>query len=204
MSTTARSRGRLPDLGVQLHRRRSARERATARRARAPYPNGGVTETLARWMRYIACDGQVNMARIGYSPLPPNLSQEIVNSIARMQGTSPERLDPGQLLEPDVPRIAGGGRREPDRPAQWPGRGRAERWHRGGGEQPERGRRGRSRLDRRPKPRPPPAAPARRKRWVAAAPRGVMPVPSPTRDPGFRALRSRPSSPSSPSWPSLL
>ena len=38
-------------------------------------------------MRYIACDGQVNMARIGYSPLPPNLSQEIANSIGRMQGT---------------------------------------------------------------------------------------------------------------------
>src|SRR5262249_50008798 len=30
---------------------------------KGPYPNPGVTETLARWMRYIACDGQVNMAR---------------------------------------------------------------------------------------------------------------------------------------------
>ena len=40
-----------------------------------------MTETLAKWMRYIACEGQINMAHIGYSPLPPNLSQEVANSI---------------------------------------------------------------------------------------------------------------------------
>ena len=54
------------------------------------YSNSGITETMARWMRYIACEGQINMARIGYSPLPPNLSQEIANSIARMQGPRPK------------------------------------------------------------------------------------------------------------------
>ncbi len=56
-------------------------DRATCK---GPYSNSGVTATLAKWMRYIACDGQVNMAAIGYSPLPPNLSQEIANAIARM------------------------------------------------------------------------------------------------------------------------
>src|SRR5262249_46347655 len=48
---------------------------------KGPYPNAGISETLAKWLRYVACDGQVNMARIGYSPLPPNLSQEVANAI---------------------------------------------------------------------------------------------------------------------------
>ena len=65
-----------------------------------PYSNPGVAETLAQWLRYIACDGQVNMARIGYSPLPTNLSQEVANSIGRMQGTAPEQLGPGNCNNP--------------------------------------------------------------------------------------------------------
>jgi phosphate transport system substrate-binding protein len=56
------------------------------------YTNPGVTETMSTWLRYIACDGQKDMASIGYSPLPPNLSQEVANSIARMKGTAPEKL----------------------------------------------------------------------------------------------------------------
>jgi phosphate transport system substrate-binding protein len=72
-------------------------QRATCKGA---YGNAGVTETLSKWMRYIACEGQVNMARIGYSPLPPNLSQELVNSIARMQGTAPEGLNAGNCANP--------------------------------------------------------------------------------------------------------
>jgi phosphate transport system substrate-binding protein len=56
------------------------------------YANPGVAETLTSWMRYIACEGQTNMADIGYSPLPPNLSQEVANSIGRMNGTPAETL----------------------------------------------------------------------------------------------------------------
>ena len=67
---------------------------------KGPYSNGGVTETMATWLRYIACDGQVNMARIGYSPLPPNLSQEIANSIARLTGKPAEQLDAGNCANP--------------------------------------------------------------------------------------------------------
>ncbi|MEJ5255920.1 substrate-binding domain-containing protein [Rhabdothermincola sp.] len=59
---------------------------------KGPYVNGGVAETLTQWLRYIACEGQIAMADIGYSPLPPNLSQEVANSIARMNGTAPETL----------------------------------------------------------------------------------------------------------------
>ncbi|HKA82573.1 MAG TPA: substrate-binding domain-containing protein [Acidimicrobiales bacterium] len=70
------------------------------------YGNGGVSETLRRWLRYIACEGQVEMANIGYSPLPPNLSQEIANSIARMNGGAPERLSAANCANP---RFRGGG-----------------------------------------------------------------------------------------------
>jgi phosphate transport system substrate-binding protein len=72
-------------------------DRATCK---APYPNGGVTETFQKWLRYIACDGQVNMARIGYSPLPPSLSQEIANSIGRMTGAAPEQLSQANCANP--------------------------------------------------------------------------------------------------------
>jgi len=75
----------------------SSGDRATCK---GPYSNPGVTETLAKWLRYIACDGQVNMARIGYSPLPANLSQEIANSIGRMQGQPAEGLNKGNCANP--------------------------------------------------------------------------------------------------------
>ncbi len=67
---------------------------------KGPYANAGITETLATWLRYIACDGQVNMARIGYSPLPPNLSQEVSNSIARMTGQPAEQLNADNCANP--------------------------------------------------------------------------------------------------------
>jgi phosphate transport system substrate-binding protein len=64
------------------------------------YASPGITETLAKWLRYIACDGQANMAAIGYSPLPPNLSNEIAKSIARMQGGAPEVLTADNCANP--------------------------------------------------------------------------------------------------------
>ena len=72
---------------------------------RGNYSNPGVAGTLSQWLRYIACEGQVRMAQIGYSPLPPNLSQEIANSIARMNGTAPESLSAGNCANP---RFSGG------------------------------------------------------------------------------------------------
>jgi phosphate transport system substrate-binding protein len=81
-----------------------------------PYANPGVTETLARWMRYIACEGQVNMARIGYSPLPPNLSQEVANSVARMQGSAPEALNAGNCANPRFRGSLGAGASSPADP----------------------------------------------------------------------------------------
>jgi phosphate transport system substrate-binding protein len=50
------------------------------------YPSSGVSDTLGAWMSYIACAGQVHMAEIGYAPLPPSLSQDMANSVARITG----------------------------------------------------------------------------------------------------------------------
>ena len=69
-------------------------------------------------MRYIACDGQVNMAQIGYSPLPPNLSQEIANSIARMQGggAAPNSSTPANCSNPRFHGSLGAGPASPQDP----------------------------------------------------------------------------------------
>jgi phosphate transport system substrate-binding protein len=80
------------------------------------YPNSGVTDTLTKWMRYIACDGQVNMARIGYAPLPANLSQEVANSIARLKGGSPETLNASNCANPRFGGSLGGGAAAPPDP----------------------------------------------------------------------------------------
>ena len=93
---------------------RSARQPPTGRRAGGTTPNPGVAETLGGlsdgqgFMRYVACEGQIQMADIGYSPLPPQLSQFIADAIGRMWGRAPEtltlancanpRFDPNYLL----------------------------------------------------------------------------------------------------------
>jgi phosphate transport system substrate-binding protein len=58
---------------------------------RGNYEDPATAQTMAEFLDYIACDGQVPAARMGYSPLPPLLSQEIVNSIGRMNGTDPPK-----------------------------------------------------------------------------------------------------------------
>ena len=80
------------------------------------YPNAGTSETLAKWLRYIACEGQVPMARIGYSPLPANLSQEIANSVARLQGGAPEVLTPDNCANPRFRGSLGEGAASPPDP----------------------------------------------------------------------------------------
>lgn len=83
----------------------AAADRATCK---GPYVNEGVAMTLSEFMRYVACAGQLQMADIGYAPLPPQLSQFVADAIGRMNGRPPERLtrancgnprfDPGYLL----------------------------------------------------------------------------------------------------------
>ncbi len=81
-----------------------------------PYTNKGVIETLSKWMRYIACDGQVNMARIGYSPLPKNLSQEMANSIGRLNNAPPETLTAANCANPRFTDSFGAGAFSPPDP----------------------------------------------------------------------------------------
>jgi phosphate transport system substrate-binding protein len=71
---------------------------------------------MARWLRYVACEGQVQMAAIGYSPLPPNLSQEMANSVARMQGSAPEALHAGNCANPRFSGSLGPGAESPPDP----------------------------------------------------------------------------------------
>ena len=91
----------------------SAGDRPTCK---GSYPNPGISETFTKWLRYIACDGQVNMARIGYSPLPANLSQEIANSIGRLEGVAPEALNVGNCANPRFAGSLGDGSGSPPDP----------------------------------------------------------------------------------------
>ncbi|MCU1355580.1 MAG: phosphate transporter substrate-binding protein, partial [Acidimicrobiales bacterium] len=97
-----------------------ASDRATCKGA---YPDKGVISTLAPWLRYIACDGQIQMARIGYSPLPRNLSQEVINSIARLDGSPVSvQLNSGNCSNPRFHGSLGAGAVSPPDPyAQLPG-----------------------------------------------------------------------------------
>jgi len=89
---------------------------------KGPYADQGITDTLAPWLRYIACDGQANMARIGYSPLPPNLSQEMANAVARLTGKPAERLSSGNCNNPRFRGSLGPGAASPPDPyEQLPG-----------------------------------------------------------------------------------
>ncbi len=77
------------------------------------YPDSGQATSMAKWMRYIACDGQTSMAALGYSPLPPNLSQEMANAIGRLSGKSPEKLSSGNCANPRFKGSLGSGASSP-------------------------------------------------------------------------------------------
>jgi phosphate transport system substrate-binding protein len=66
-----------------------------------PYPDPGTTNTLAQFMRYIACGGQAGMANIGYAPLPPQLSQLMANAVGYMTGQPPEQLNAQNCANPE-------------------------------------------------------------------------------------------------------
>jgi phosphate transport system substrate-binding protein len=65
-----------------------------------PYSDPGLTNTMAKFMRYIACAGQVKMAQIGYSPLPPQLSQFLANAIGWMTNQPAEQLNAANCSNP--------------------------------------------------------------------------------------------------------
>lgn len=67
---------------------------------KSPYTSSGVMNTMAKFMRYIACTGQVNMAQIGYSPLPAQLSQFLANAVGYMTGQPPATLNATNCANP--------------------------------------------------------------------------------------------------------
>lgn len=65
-----------------------------------PYADPGIMNTMAAFMRYVACAGQIKMADIGYSPLPPQLSQFLANAIGWMTGQPAEQLSAANCANP--------------------------------------------------------------------------------------------------------
>jgi phosphate transport system substrate-binding protein len=80
------------------------------------YGDQAKTDTISAFLSHIACDGQVNMSRIGYSPLPPNLSQEMMNSVSRLTGQPPTQLNAGNCANPTFHGSLGAGAVAPPDP----------------------------------------------------------------------------------------
>jgi phosphate transport system substrate-binding protein len=80
------------------------------------YPAAAKTDSMAAFLQHVACDGQINMARIGYSPLPPNLSQELMNAEARLTGKPVKTLNAGNCNNPTFHGGLGAGAASPPDP----------------------------------------------------------------------------------------
>jgi phosphate transport system substrate-binding protein len=83
---------------------------------RGGYDAPGKTDTITGFLDHIACDGQITMARIGYSPLPPNLSQEMMNSSARLTGKPAKQLTAANCNNPTFHGGLGAGATSPPDP----------------------------------------------------------------------------------------
>jgi phosphate transport system substrate-binding protein len=82
----------------------------------SPYPNQGIASTMAQFMGYVACAGQVNMAAIGYAPLPPQLSQFLANAVGWMLGQPAQQLSPSNCSNPTFHGSLGAGASPPPLP----------------------------------------------------------------------------------------
>jgi phosphate transport system substrate-binding protein len=80
------------------------------------YSSQGVINTMSKFMRYIACTGQVKMATIGYSPLPADLSQFLANAIGYMTNSAPETLTASDCDNPQFKGNLGVGATPPPDP----------------------------------------------------------------------------------------
>jgi phosphate transport system substrate-binding protein len=65
-----------------------------------PYINQGVANTLAQFMSFVACAGQIHMSQIGYAPLPPELSQFLANAVGWMLNQPAQQLNPSNCSNP--------------------------------------------------------------------------------------------------------
>ncbi|MEC3979209.1 substrate-binding domain-containing protein [Amycolatopsis sp. H20-H5] len=83
---------------------------------RGGYDDPAKADTMIAFLEHIACDGQLNMARIGYSPLPVNLSQEIMNANSRLTGKPAKQLTPDNCANPTFHGSLGAGAASPADP----------------------------------------------------------------------------------------
>ena len=80
------------------------------------YPNQGIANTMAQFMDYIACAGQIPMSKIGYAPLPPQLSQFLANAVGWMLGQSAQQLSASNCSNPTFSGNLGSGSSPPPLP----------------------------------------------------------------------------------------
>ncbi len=80
------------------------------------YPNQGIASTMAQFMGYVACAGQINMAKIGYAPLPPQLSQFLANAVGWMLGQPAQQLSASNCSNPTFSGSLGAGASPPPLP----------------------------------------------------------------------------------------
>jgi phosphate transport system substrate-binding protein len=65
-----------------------------------PYANQGIANTMAQFMSFVACAGQIHMAAIGYAPLPPPLSQFLANAVGYMLNQPAQQLNASNCSNP--------------------------------------------------------------------------------------------------------
>jgi phosphate transport system substrate-binding protein len=80
------------------------------------YPNQGIASTMAQFMDYVACAGQIHMAEIGYAPLPPELSQFLSNAVGWMMGQPAQQLSASNCSNPTFSGSLGAGASPPPLP----------------------------------------------------------------------------------------
>jgi len=83
---------------------------------KGPYSSQGVINTMAKFMRYVACTGQVKMATIGYSPLPATLAQFMANAIGYLTNSPPVTLSASNCADPQFKGNLGVGATPPPDP----------------------------------------------------------------------------------------
>jgi phosphate transport system substrate-binding protein len=80
------------------------------------YSNPDIANTMAQFMDYIACAGQIHMAGIGYAPLPPQLSQFLANAVGWMLGQPAQTLTAANCSNPTFSGSLGAGASPPALP----------------------------------------------------------------------------------------
>ncbi|MBV8300678.1 MAG: substrate-binding domain-containing protein [Candidatus Dormibacteraeota bacterium] len=58
---------------------------------------------LGAWLTYVACGGQAEATQLGYSPMPPNLVQDVFDAVHHIPGAPPTPpLDPAHCNNPTL------------------------------------------------------------------------------------------------------